>query len=185
MGQYYKVVNLDKRQYFSPDIFNDGVKLGAIMKGTHPYVIGQLLLANNDTITSNNKASKIIQSGYWAGDRVIFVGDESGEHFFNVASDNESRDYQILNDLVVTEFENIGARLFCSFINDIQFKELILKELQENSQYFGQVGYLVYQHQNISQQVHKFLIENFGANWEKAAREIWNDPKTTFIEFNL
>ncbi|WP_459212034.1 hypothetical protein [Aquimarina rhabdastrellae] len=163
MSQYYKVVNLDKKQFFSPDIFNDGVKLGAIMNGIHLYVIGRLLLANF------NLSLEKFQIGYWSGDKIAIVGDEST---------NEFTDRQ-------EEFENIGAELLFSFISDENFQELILNQLKTDNQYYARIGFLVHKYPDKTKVLKRFLIRNFGNDWEKKAKEVWEDKKNIFIELNV
>jgi hypothetical protein len=163
MSQYYKVVNLDKKQFFSPDIFNDGVKLGAVMNGIHPYVIGRLLLSDF------NLPEEKFGTGYWFGDKIAIIGDESA---------NEFNDRQ-------EEFENIGAELLFSFINDENFQELILNQLKTDNQYYARIGFLVHQYVDKAEGLKRFLIRNFGNDWEKKAKEVWEDKKTTFIELDV
>jgi len=165
MSQYYKIVNLDKMQFFSPDIFNDGVKLGAIMNGIHPYVVGRLLLADFDSNNTNEK----FQIGYWSGDKIAVISDKSRNIF------NDRQD----------EFENIGAELLFSFINDENFQELILNQLKTDNRYYARIGFLVHQYPDKAEGLKKFLIRNFGNDWEKKAKEVWEDKKTTFIQLNV
>ncbi|MBW1294057.1 hypothetical protein [Aquimarina litoralis] len=165
MSQYYKVVNLDKKQFFSPEIFNDGVKLGAVMNGIHPYVIGRLLLANLDS----GKPIEKFRIGYWSGDKIAIVGDESRNEFTSQ----------------LQEFENVGAELFFSFINDENFQELILNQLKTDNQYYARIGFLVHQCADQAEILKRFLIRNFGKDWEKKAKEVWQNKKTTFIELSV
>ena len=163
MSKYYKVVNLDKKQFFSPDIFNDGVKLGAVMNGIHPYVVGRLLLSDFDLPIEK------FRIGYWSGDKIAIIGDESA---------NEFTDRQ-------EEFENVGAELLFSFINDANFQELFLNQLKTDNQYYARIGFLVHQYADKAEGLKRFLLRNFGNDWEKKAKEVWEDKKTTFIELNV
>ena len=180
MSQYYKIVNLDKKEFFSPDVFNDGLKLGAMMNGIHSYVVGRLLLANFDMNTTTLK----FQSGYWAGDRIVIVGDESGTNFFGLQTEFNLENYNLLNDLVISEFENIGAKLLFSFIDDNNFQKLILEQLTNDDWYYAQIGFLVHQYPDNANELKKFLVQNFGNHWEKKAKEIWEDKKTAIIQLN-
>ena len=163
MSQYYKVVNLDKKQFFSPSIFNDGVKLGAVMNGIHPYVVGRLLLTEFEFPVEE------FHIGYWSGDKIAIIGDESA---------NEFNDQQ-------KEFQNIGAELLFSFINDENFRELFLNQLKTDNQYYARIGFLVHQYADKADGLKRFLIQNFGNNWERKAKEVWEDKKTTFIELDV
>jgi len=76
MGQYYYVVNLDKREYLYPHKFGDGLKLcefGASGCGT---MLGLAVLLSN----GNGGGGGDIDSddeiiGSWAGDRIVLAGD--------------------------------------------------------------------------------------------------------------
>ncbi len=72
MGQYHKVVNLDKQEYLHPHQFGDGLKLmefGGSAQGTLSALAGLLLLDNQ-------------QEGPWAGSRVTVTGDYGDEGRF-------------------------------------------------------------------------------------------------------
>lgn len=98
MGQYYYVVNVDKRQYLHPHKFGDGLKLlefgssgGGTMQG-----LGVLLADGNgrgggDLLAHTNHDEGIYGSpcqdthpivGSWAGDRIVVAGDyaDPGKH---------------------------------------------------------------------------------------------------------
>jgi hypothetical protein len=171
MGQYFKVVNIDKRQYFCPSIFNDEIKKGAIMRGIHPKVLGWL-------IRLDDKTSKGVDFGSWAGDRIAIVGDESGSEFFGLDTKPE---YHILNDLVVDQFENIGAKLFLKFSDLDDFCELIVDEILKESRYLGKVAYVIYQYPDKMKKLTDYLNKHLGEQWKKEANALWNDKNNTFI----
>lgn len=97
MGQYHKVVNLDKKQYLHPRVFNDGLKLcefGASSGGT---MFGLALLLARD----NGKGGGDFHIdnplvGSWAGDRIIIVGDYGDDKLYSELDD---------------EYENISPQL--------------------------------------------------------------------------
>jgi len=76
MGQYYLVVNLDKREYLYPHKFGDGLKLlefGASGCGT---MIGlAVLLADGNGRGGGDLHSDNPVIGSWAGDRICIAGD--------------------------------------------------------------------------------------------------------------
>ncbi len=72
MGQYHKVVNLDKQEYLNPHDFGDGIKLmefGGSAHGTLSALAGLLLL-------------DVQQEGPWAGSRLTITGDYGDEGRF-------------------------------------------------------------------------------------------------------
>lgn len=72
MGQYHKVVNLDKQQYLNPHDFGDGIKLmefGGSAMGTLSALASLLLL-------------DVQQEGPWSGSRLTITGDYGDEGRF-------------------------------------------------------------------------------------------------------
>ena len=83
MGQYYYVVNLDKRQYLHPHKFCDGLKLlefGCSMEGTMTGLA--ILLADGNNRGGGDLRSEHPIIGSWAGDRIVIAGDYADPHKF-------------------------------------------------------------------------------------------------------
>jgi len=72
MGQYFKVVNLDKEEEMNPHDFLCGAKLPEMMGGLIMYALA-LLLADGSGRNEFDSDSPLI--GSWAGDRIVIVGD--------------------------------------------------------------------------------------------------------------
>src|SRR5262249_31446104 len=76
MGQYYLVVNLDKKEYIHPHQCGDGLKLmefGASSCGTMTALA--VLLADGNGRGGGDLHSRRPVVGSWAGDRVVLAGD--------------------------------------------------------------------------------------------------------------
>lgn len=75
MGQYWKAVNLDKRQFISPWALGSGAKLWEQLANPGPGQALIILLAAMPQPRGGGdlKADPVI--GSWAGDRVVLVGD--------------------------------------------------------------------------------------------------------------
>lgn len=76
MGQYYKIVNIDKKQYINPHDFDDGAKLlefGISSFGTMSALA--LLLADGNNRGGGDLRSDNPIIGSWAGNRVVVAGD--------------------------------------------------------------------------------------------------------------
>ena len=81
MGQYFLVLNLDKRQYLHPHCFGDGLKLLEFGSSAEGTLTGLTLLLRKSTEGGGGDwdgSHEIV--GTWAGDRSAIVGDydESG-----------------------------------------------------------------------------------------------------------
>lgn len=78
MGQYHKLVNLDKHEFVNPHRIGDGLKLWEMSASS--YGIGSalviLLAASNGRGGGDfNAPDKDGIIGRWAGDRIAFIGD--------------------------------------------------------------------------------------------------------------
>lgn len=74
MGQYFKPINLDKRELLHPHKFGDGIKLGEFGASGCGTMHGlALLLSDGDEDGGHRKPTPII--GSWAGDRIVIAGD--------------------------------------------------------------------------------------------------------------
>ncbi len=184
MGQYYKIVNLTKRQYFSASVFNEGIKKYGILWGIHAYALGKLLTIGlaEENAKWRKGNSNGIWAGSWAGDRLAVVGDQTHGDFLGVEALNADTKPIILDDIVELEFENISGKLICWLVNDEAFAEWLLKELQEDKNYMGDIGFIAYKFRHLSDELIVFLEKYFTKGWEKKSREIWEAKGTTFIE---
>lgn len=78
MGQYYYVVNIDKREYLHPHKFGEGLKLSEFAFSRGGTMTGlALLLADGNgrgggDIRAGDPGGLI---GSWAGDRIVIAGD--------------------------------------------------------------------------------------------------------------
>lgn len=88
MGQYYHIVNLDKREFINPHRMDHGLKLYEFGCQGRVVTALTLLLANSngrgggDFIAPDNsqmQAEIEVWQGRWAGDRIVIDGDYAEE----------------------------------------------------------------------------------------------------------
>jgi hypothetical protein len=77
MGQYHKIVNLDKKEFLHPFAFDDGLKLlefGSSGNGTMKALA--VLLSNSPNRGGGDLRSDDTEwYGRWAADRIVIAGD--------------------------------------------------------------------------------------------------------------
>ena len=114
MGQYYRIVNLDKKQWLSPWAFGDGAKLLEFGSSGSGIMCGlAILLADGNgrgggDLRVPEDAPDELKSlvGSWAGDRIVVSGDYADKGVF---TDHARRN---LYDLCETnEFEDISEKV--------------------------------------------------------------------------
>jgi len=95
MGQYYIVVNVDKKEYLDPLKFNDGLKLLEITGG-HSFTLSALALlladgngrGGGDFPCSSSSVPDVNEwIGRWSGDRIVIAGDYADDCKFLSAED--------------------------------------------------------------------------------------------------
>jgi hypothetical protein len=97
MGQYYKIVNLDKRQYLHPHKFGAGLKLMEFSgKGDSIMQAVAILLSSGngrgggDIHSENHDPEGLV--GSWAGDRIVVAGDYM-DKWLMVPEDLKGKEY--------------------------------------------------------------------------------------------
>lgn len=128
MGQYYKIVNVKKRQYLNPHMFNDGMKLmefGMSAGGTLTALAVLLADGNGRGGGDLNSDNDII--GSWAGDPIVVAGDYADPGKFLPADKSDHTLYSICED----EGEDISAKVLDALMEDRWFREDFIKNWPE------------------------------------------------------
>ncbi|MDM8551477.1 hypothetical protein QUF72_15430 [Desulfobacterales bacterium HSG2] len=80
MGQYYMIVNLDKREYLNPLRFGDGCKVREFGFSSYGAMSAlAILLAKSSQLEGGGEFDSVL-TGAWAENRIVIIGDydESG-----------------------------------------------------------------------------------------------------------
>ncbi len=76
MGQYYKIVNVKKKQYLDPHTFGDGSKLMEFSSNSIGVLAGlSILLADGNGRGGGDLHSENEIIGSWSGDNIVIAGD--------------------------------------------------------------------------------------------------------------
>ena len=111
MGQYYIVVNLDKREFMHPHFFGDGMKLMELGSGGTGTMLGLVaLLSIGNGRGGGDLGSDDVIVGSWAGDRIAVVGGYSD----GVELDGVVYSYSKIQD----EFDNISGSVINALADD-------------------------------------------------------------------
>lgn len=100
MGQYYYVINIDKRQYLHPHRAGDGLKLLEFACSANSTMTClAVLLADGNNRGGGDLRSDDPIVGSWAGDRIVISGDYSDDlKFVDEATIAVYRDKRILDE---------------------------------------------------------------------------------------
>lgn len=133
MGQYYYVVNLDKKEYLHPHKFDEGMKLmefGCNRQGT--LMALAVLLADGNGRGGGDLGSNSPVVGSWAGDRIVISGDYADPQKFVELNDEELA--KISSDRMNGEIENKPSTMNLHQVAYLCFTDIsekIIKVLQE------------------------------------------------------
>ena len=125
MGQYYKIVNLDKGQYLDPYTFNEGAKLmefGCSSMGILTALA--ILLADGNGRGGGDLHSDNPIIGSWAGDSIVISGDYADEEKFLETKDTVK--YKMLQEgstpnlyaFTKEYFEDISQQALTAMLDD-------------------------------------------------------------------
>lgn len=143
MGQYYKIVNIKKKQYITPHTFGDGSKLMEFSMSANGVLAGlAILLADGNGRGGGDLHSENDIVGSWAGDNIVVAGDyadtgkfvkEPEQNLYEVASsEGEDVSIKVLDALFddqyfFSEFRKNRA----GWSNNSEVDDLIKRKLQE------------------------------------------------------
>lgn len=118
MGQYYKIVNVKKKQYITPHTFGDGAKLMEFSMSANGVLAGlAILLADGNGRGGGDLNSENEIVGSWAGDNIVIAGDYADVGKF-VKNPNET-----LYSISEEEGEDISLKVLDALCDDRYFFE--------------------------------------------------------------
>ncbi len=106
MGQYWKVVNLDKKQYLDPWDLDTGAKLWEQLANPNTGRALIMLLAPLPRKRGGGDLDPNPMLGAWTGDRIVMVGDYSEDSDFPECPIPFGELYRILET-----YENISPKV--------------------------------------------------------------------------
>jgi hypothetical protein len=116
MGQYYKIVNIKKKQYITPHTFGDGAKLMEFSMSASGVLAGlAILLADGNGRGGGDLHSENDIVGSWAGDNIVVAGDYADEGKFVKEADRN------LYCLATNEGEDISVKVLDALFDDQYF----------------------------------------------------------------
>jgi hypothetical protein len=113
MGQYYKIVNIKKKQYITPHIFGDGSKLMEFSMSANGVLAGlAILLADGNGRGGGDLHSENDIVGSWAGDNIVIAGDYADAGKFVKEPE------QTLYEVAGSEGEDVSIKVLDALFDD-------------------------------------------------------------------
>jgi len=136
MGQYYKIVNIKKKQYITPHTFGDGAKLMEFSMSASGVLAGlAILLADGNGRGGGDLHSENDIVGSWAGDNIVVAGDYADAGKFVKEPD------QTLYEVASSEGEDISVKVLEALFDDQYF----FSEFRKNAPTMDEVQDLIKQ----------------------------------------
>lgn len=115
MGQYFKIVNVKKKQYLNPYMFGDGLKLMEFTCSRFGVLSGlSILLADGNGRGGGDLHSENPIVGSWAGDNIVIAGDYADDGNFLPADKQDVNLYQVASE----EGEDISLKVLDALFDD-------------------------------------------------------------------
>ena len=112
MGQYYRTVNLDKKQYLHPHKFDDGLKLMEFASSSCGTLRAlAILLADGNGRGGGDLRSEDELVGSWAGDRIVITGDYADVGKFTNSIGKDGKPSNLYSATEGDDFEDISDRV--------------------------------------------------------------------------
>jgi hypothetical protein len=142
MGQYYKIVNVKKREYINPHMFNEGLKLmefGMSAGGTLTALA--VLLSNGNGRGGGDLNSDNPIVGSWAGDPIVVAGDYGDEGKFLPEDKQDTTLYAVAAD----EGKDISHLVLDALMEDRWFREDFIKDWpgHDLNDYYAEINKVV------------------------------------------
>ncbi len=135
MGQYYLIVNLDKKQYLHPHKCGDGLKLLEFCCSANGTLTAlAILLADGNNRGGGDLRSNHPIIGSWAGDRIVIAGDYADEGKFT--PDPARNLYGVAHD----EYQDISRQALRAMADD----SYLAAEMKKNTSWQGEHSQPVY-----------------------------------------
>jgi hypothetical protein len=116
MGQYYKIVNIKKKQYITPHTFGDGAKLMEFSMSANGVLAGlAILLSDGNGRGGGDLHSENDIVGSWAGDNIAVAGDYADAGKFVKEPE------QTLYEVASSEGEDISIKVLDALFDDQYF----------------------------------------------------------------
>lgn len=114
MGQYFKIVNITKKEFIDIDELGENNKLSFVGKGLNGIALGRLLTSHGESDelwwkSNGNPLKDNIYIGAWAGNSIIISGDE---------------DQADTNDFITSTIEERDLNLYYKVDRDNSFKNV-------------------------------------------------------------
>ena len=116
MGQYYKIVNIKKKQYITPHTFGDGAKLMEFSMSANGVLAGlAILLADGNGRGGGDLHSENDIVGSWSVDNIVVAGDYADAGKF--VKEPEQNLYEVAS----SEGEDISIKVLDALFDDQYF----------------------------------------------------------------
>ena len=113
MGQYFRLINYDKKEFIDPDKLGGGIKLWEWCANNATRIF-PFLLRKSTGFGGGDIQKDYKMAGHWAGDRIALVGDY-----------DESGNY----DKAEKEFADISEQIRKDFNDFIENKDLKIETI--------------------------------------------------------
>jgi hypothetical protein len=164
MGEYFLIVNVDKKQYLDARRFGESIKMSGILFGNHGLAVAWL-------VCDSKLLGKAYPFGSWCGDRVIIAGDYEPANFHGIETSTQENPDRNLYCLANDEYEDISYKaiaMLCEHNESIA--ERLVNRAKENNFMLMDLGNTVFLEN--SGVINDLLNRVMGKEWVKRYKQV-------------
>ena len=170
MGQYFRIVNLIKKQYIDLDRLGEGIKFSALGSGLNGIILGRLLASPGQWDAPGilkrygDPDKDDVYVGLWAGDRIVIPGDYDKPRNYSLSSSaDQTEDNLYFHVTDNPEYENITDKVIEWLAKEEWTAEMLAKNAANDQELLQKLSDLVLINNN---EIMKNSLEIvIGSNW--------------------
>ena len=159
MGQYFKIVDLTKKEYIQPNLLGGGIKLGALGHGLQGVALCRLLASpgSENPKAYGNTEKDSVYVGYWSGDKLVIPGDYD---------EVDGSGYNLYHKVGIDpEYKNITHHVLRWLVKDKDALGALTQLAKNNQDLLLALSRLVFEEGN--NEIDDHLKQNISLNWPK------------------
>jgi hypothetical protein len=171
MGQYFKIVNVTKKQFIDISELGESNKFSFIGQGLHGIALGRLLASVGDAMEEwytvyGHPHEDDLYVGAWAGDSIVIAGDYALPDKSEVQSTTSEPDVLNLYFKVVTGngYENITGKVIKWLAKDGETADLLAERALIDEQLLYKLNELAFANNN--ETIKNSLDKIHGSKWK-------------------
>lgn len=172
MGQYFRIVNVDKKQFIDIGKLGENCKFSGIGQGLQAIALGRLITSLGEitklwTTVFGHPEKDEFYVGAWAGDRIVIAGDYDYADVNNIPTSlPDIPDLNLYDKVDIdADYENVTLKVITWLANDVETADMLAENAKYSMDLLRDLADLVFIHKH--RQMKKSIENVIGKDWAK------------------